>query len=65
MASWGTSYRGDLFPIFRNRRFIGYLGNKLRSRLREGGGMDAVAEVVDVFEFAEVAEKNKDVTKAV
>lgn len=30
-----------------------------------GGGMNAVAEVVDVFNFAEVAEKNKDVTKAV
>ena len=43
----------------------GSLGNKLRPRLGEGGGMNAVAEVVDVFEFAEVAEKNKDVTKAV
>ena len=27
--------------------------------------MNAVAEMVGVFEFAEVAEKNKDVTKAV
>lgn len=31
----------------------------------EGCGMNAVAEMVGVFEFAEVAEKNKDVTKAV
>ena len=41
------------------------MGNKLRVGIGEGCGMDAKAEMVGVFEFAEVAEKNKDVTKAV
>lgn len=42
------------------------VGGQAETRtLGGGGGMNAVAEVVDVFKFAEVAEKNKDVTKAV